>query len=207
MTASKLPDNAGWMHLNGEPQSAPHVPGYTGDQVIAYARAAVEASQPDPWKPSGLDYDRSIHHNPDAAAWADFFVATFPAQAGQRDLMLGWFANAMMAMHDHIHAQPKAEVVAYMHRLEEQGEYPGPSETRFTLDEDHPFGSLGESFGRTYSVTTTPLYTRPQPSAADALTAKAVKFAADARLTDWLAFGGTVTEQEALFALAQGGKP
>jgi len=54
----------------------------------------------DPWKASGVEYDRAIHHNPDAKAWADLFVQTFPAQADQHELMLGWFANAMMAMHD-----------------------------------------------------------------------------------------------------------
>jgi hypothetical protein len=50
------------------------------------------------------DYDRSIHSNPDAAAWAAFFIKTWkeirtdapPDEAW----MLGWFANAMMAMHD-----------------------------------------------------------------------------------------------------------
>lgn len=56
----------------------------------------------DPWAPSNIEYDRSIHHNPDAKAWADLFVATFPALESKHDLMLGWFANAMMAMHDHL---------------------------------------------------------------------------------------------------------
>lgn len=60
----------------------------------------------DAWKPSNSDYDRSIHSNPDASAWADLFVATFPGLADKRDLMLGWFANAMMAMHDHVSAKP-----------------------------------------------------------------------------------------------------
>lgn len=66
--------------------------------------------QPSDWQPSGADYDRSIHSNPDAKAWADFFVATFPGLADKHDLMLGWFANAMMAMHDHLKAQqPQSE--------------------------------------------------------------------------------------------------
>jgi len=56
----------------------------------------------DAWEPSPVDYDREIHSNPDAQAWADFFVATFPKLESKRDLMLAWFANAMMAMHDHI---------------------------------------------------------------------------------------------------------
>ena len=67
--------------------------------------AALEA-QPDPWKASGADWCRSIHSNPDAKAWADFFVAVFPGQADKHELMFGWFANAMMAMHDHLKAQP-----------------------------------------------------------------------------------------------------
>lgn len=61
----------------------------------------------DPWKASDVEYDRAIHHNPDAKAWADLFVQTFPAQADQHELMLGWFANAMMAMHDHLAQKEK----------------------------------------------------------------------------------------------------
>lgn len=68
--------------------------------------------QPDAWTPSVADYDRNIHRNPDAAAWADLFVATFPGLADKHDLMLGWFANAMMAMHDFLKAeQPDAVAV------------------------------------------------------------------------------------------------
>ncbi len=63
-------------------------------------------AQPDPWKASGADWCSSIHSNPDAKAWADFFVAVFPGLTDKHDLMLGWFANAMMAMHDHLKAQP-----------------------------------------------------------------------------------------------------
>ena len=43
-------------------------------------------------------YDRSIHHNPDAQAWARFYCETVPD--ADEALMTGWFANAMMAMHD-----------------------------------------------------------------------------------------------------------
>ena len=63
------------------------------------------AEQPDAWTPSGADYDRNIHRNPDAAAWADLFVATFPGLADKHDLMLGCFANAMMAMHDFLKSE------------------------------------------------------------------------------------------------------
>ncbi len=51
-------------------------------------------------------FDESIYSNPNAMDWAKFFVEL------TRDMdcdvfrdegyMVGWFANAMMAMHDHI---------------------------------------------------------------------------------------------------------
>lgn len=52
-------------------------------------------------------YDMSIHTNPDATAWAAFFKDTFPENELAQDegLMVGWFANAMMAMHDHLTGQ------------------------------------------------------------------------------------------------------
>jgi hypothetical protein len=40
--------------------------------------------------------------NPDARAWAEFFKKTFPDSPHDVDTMHGWFANAMMAMHDHL---------------------------------------------------------------------------------------------------------
>jgi len=53
-------------------------------------------------------YDMSIHRNPDARAWAKFYTETRAAfmakhpdgQFDNEDNMHGWFANAMMAMHD-----------------------------------------------------------------------------------------------------------
>jgi hypothetical protein len=58
------------------------------------------------------DYDHSIHTNPDAQAWAQFFCETAKElihEGGDPQemlmdcpWMLGWFANAMMAMHDHM---------------------------------------------------------------------------------------------------------
>lgn len=71
-----------------------------------------EAETVDAWKPSEEDYDRSIHFNPDAKAWADLFVQTYPGLADKHDVMLGWFANAMMAMHDHIKAQSSPVAVS-----------------------------------------------------------------------------------------------
>ena len=52
------------------------------------------------------DYDLSIHTNPDARAWAKFFIETYEKSNDDNFLseenMIGWFANAMMAMHDHL---------------------------------------------------------------------------------------------------------
>ena len=48
------------------------------------------------------DYDMSIHSNPDAQVWAKFFCKQNPDCGLDEGTMIGWFANAMMAMHDHI---------------------------------------------------------------------------------------------------------
>lgn len=77
----------------------------------------------DQWKPSGAEYDRAIHHNPDAKAWADMFVATFPGLADKHDLMVGWFANAMMAMHDYLKSQPASDAVQVPRELLERAAY------------------------------------------------------------------------------------
>lgn len=52
----------------------------------------------------------SIHTNPDARAWAKFYTETRNASADpssfdDEENMVGWFANAMMAMHDHMTGQ------------------------------------------------------------------------------------------------------
>lgn len=65
---------------------------------------------------SSTDYDRSIHTNPDAKVWAEFFMKTKDEKNWSLDdidesLMIGWFANAMMAMHDHIHNKLKVKPV------------------------------------------------------------------------------------------------
>lgn len=46
------------------------------------------------------DYDLRIHTNPDARAWARFYVECNPGEDEEK--MFAWFANAMMAMHDHL---------------------------------------------------------------------------------------------------------
>lgn len=51
------------------------------------------------------DYDMSIHTNPDAQAWAKFFCAQHPNCGLDEGTMIGWFSNAMMAMHDHLTGQ------------------------------------------------------------------------------------------------------
>jgi len=54
-----------------------------------------------------MDYDMTIHHNPDAQAWAKFFIDT--TKDLDRDVfrdegfMIAWFSNAMMAMRDHLY--------------------------------------------------------------------------------------------------------
>ncbi|QDP60320.1 hypothetical protein [Alcanivorax jadensis] len=59
------------------------------------------------WRPSGIEYDRTIHHNPDGKSWADLFLQTFPHCGADPETMHGWFANAMMAMYDHLkNSQP-----------------------------------------------------------------------------------------------------
>ena len=47
----------------------------------------------------------TIHTNPDAQAWARFFLKQNPDSPHDEDMMIGWFANAMMAMHDHLTGQ------------------------------------------------------------------------------------------------------
>lgn len=52
-----------------------------------------------------MTYDTSIHTNPDAQAWAKLFMQTReerPDTVIDEALMIGWFANAMMAMHDYL---------------------------------------------------------------------------------------------------------
>lgn len=48
------------------------------------------------------DYDMSIHTNPDAMVWAEYFCKVNPPEKTglDKDTMVGWFVNAMMAMYD-----------------------------------------------------------------------------------------------------------
>lgn len=57
-------------------------------------------------------YDMRIHDNPDAKAWTIFFRETNPNCNVSNETMFGWFANAMMAMHDYTYkniSRPKSE--------------------------------------------------------------------------------------------------
>ena len=52
----------------------------------------------------------TIHSNPDAQAWAKYFIHKKEEKNWQiedidESLMTAWFANAMMAMHDHLGSQ------------------------------------------------------------------------------------------------------
>ncbi len=89
-------------------------PDYTGEGSAwvppVEARAVVVPELPT-WESAKVDYDRSIHSNRDARAWADLFVATYPGLADKHDIMLGWFANSMMAMHDSLKQEARAVVV------------------------------------------------------------------------------------------------
>lgn len=92
--------------------------GRVDDSIKGNDFESLKTSKPvDPWKPvSGTDYDMLIHMNRDAYAWASFFVDTYPGLAEHKDVMLGWFANAMMAMHDSIRSEEtKAKALPEQH--------------------------------------------------------------------------------------------
>ena len=59
-----------------------------------------------------IQSSQPLNHSPDAAAWAEEFirhVRANPSIATDFGTMLGWFANAMMAMHDHVVAKYEKE--------------------------------------------------------------------------------------------------
>jgi hypothetical protein len=74
-------------------------------------------------------YDMSIHSNSSALAWTKFFREHNPECNLDDDVMLGWFANAMMAMHNRIYQTTQPEqteqeplsVSRIEHYLERQG--------------------------------------------------------------------------------------
>lgn len=94
------------------PSSPMYVDEITGElfKTIRAALHSVEAEKESQWRASGYQYPAAMSHNPDAKDWADFFMATFPNCGADPDIMLGWFANAMMAMHDHIVSEAEKEL-------------------------------------------------------------------------------------------------
>lgn len=63
-------------------------------------------------------YDMSIHSNPDPASWAKFFRECNPDCNVPDDVVFGWFANAMMAMHDHLHSNRAIKEIEHSERVE-----------------------------------------------------------------------------------------
>jgi len=71
-----------------------------------------------------MDYDRNIHHNPDAMAWAKFFVETTKDMGREvfcdEGYMVGWFANAMMAMCDSMKPHEAADEIERLRKTLER---------------------------------------------------------------------------------------
>lgn len=77
---------------------------------IMTAETEIIPERNDEMSETAMEYDMSIHRNPDAMAWAKFYTeckarSPDPTSFDSEDNMLGWFANAMMAMHDHVTGQ------------------------------------------------------------------------------------------------------
>jgi Asp/Glu/hydantoin racemase len=83
-----------------------------------------------------MDYDRSIHNNPDAQAWAKFFIETTKdidrEVFGIEGYMIAWFSDAMMAMHDHLY---KTEIVKLREALADIANIVNPYEDGDTMQE------------------------------------------------------------------------
>lgn len=71
---------------------------------VAQAVLAELAGELEDAKPHVLEreWDYSLHTNPSAQAWAEAFSKMYPTCNVRHDVMIGWFANAMMAMHDYL---------------------------------------------------------------------------------------------------------
>jgi hypothetical protein len=109
----------GLRQLLEQPEPVQEPRGYQWFDTAVFRKQLPENADVSAWHPlyttppaQPADYDRSIHSNPDARVWAEFFVATAKEQKWCIDdidegLMIGWFANAMMAMHDHVKREEK----------------------------------------------------------------------------------------------------
>jgi hypothetical protein len=62
----------------------------------------------------------------DASKWADAFLQIHGDKPIDHGVMLGWFANAMMAMHDHLHGNPplNGDHAAYLLGMDDQNKAP-----------------------------------------------------------------------------------
>ena len=85
-----------------------------------------------------MDYNRNIHHNPDAQAWAKFFIETTKDMDREvfsdEGYMIAWFSNAMMAMHDHLY---KTEIEQLREALILTTEHINLIRTRITKGGNH----------------------------------------------------------------------
>jgi hypothetical protein len=83
-------------------------------------------------------YDMSIHSSTDAKEWTDFFFEKHPNCNVDKGTMLGWFANAMMAMHDNasrnLISEHKHNNVGYLYK---QKDCYGEIETVFSFDKPY----------------------------------------------------------------------
>ena len=76
--------------------------------AINQALTRAESPQVD-WQPANVEEPKNIHNCLDALSWAEFFCEVYPQHKHMEDVIHGWFANAMMAMHDNL-AQPPAPI-------------------------------------------------------------------------------------------------
>lgn len=92
-------------HTMHEVYCCAEIDGYDKKYVIKQwnTRAPVASVAPnDAWQPAHVEMSKGLTTNPDAKAWAAYFVQVFPGHKHMEDLMHSWFANAMMAMHDYL---------------------------------------------------------------------------------------------------------
>lgn len=80
----------------------------TLDYHTAALQSAAQPAQGGDWQPAYIETPKGLHTNPDARAWAAYFAQVFPGQKHMEDLMHSWFANAMMAMYDHLGSKERA---------------------------------------------------------------------------------------------------
>jgi YHS domain-containing protein len=52
-----------------------------------------------------VEEPKGLHSCPDGKVWADYYCAINPS--ADNGTMIGWFCNAMMAMHDHLYQTGK----------------------------------------------------------------------------------------------------